>query len=101
MTGAVFEWTDKQPLTEAARRAVTIASLEVLRDAVRAAPRDTGTLKRSYTIAEHQSGDIIGAYVGTNLHYAPYVEFGTRRMAARPHLGPALEKARRKFGFKR
>lgn len=30
-------------------------------------------------------------YVGTNVEYAPYVEFGTSRMHARPYLKPALE----------
>lgn len=34
--------------------------------------------------------------VGTNVEYAIWVEFGTRRMAARPFLRPALEKVRRK-----
>jgi len=29
--------------------------------------------------------------VGTFVHYAPYVEFGTRRMAARPYLRPAAD----------
>lgn len=30
------------------------------------------------------------AYVGTNLFYAPYQEFGTRRMAPHPFLRPAI-----------
>ena len=30
------------------------------------------------------------AYVGTNLFYAPYMEFGTRRMAPHPFLRPAI-----------
>ena len=29
-------------------------------------------------------------YVGTNVEYAPYIEFGTSKMAARPYLKPAI-----------
>lgn len=29
-------------------------------------------------------------YVGTNVHYAPYVEMGTSKMAARPFIEPAF-----------
>lgn len=29
--------------------------------------------------------------VGSNLEYAPYVEFGTRKKGSRPHLQPAVE----------
>lgn len=34
------------------------------------------------------------AQVGTNVHYGPFVELGTDRMAPRPYLRPALEHAR-------
>lgn len=95
VNAVLFKWLNKQPLDEALERALDIASLEVLRDTVRAAPRDTGTLKRSYTIHE---GAGLERFVGTNVHYAVYQEFGTRRHKAQPHLGPALERARRKYG---
>ena len=36
------------------------------------------------------------AIVGTNIEYAPYVEFGTRRQEAQPYLGPALEITRQR-----
>lgn len=29
-------------------------------------------------------------YVGSNVHYAPYVEFGTRKMPPQPYLRPAI-----------
>lgn len=73
--------------------------LEIWRDARFAAPVDTGNLANSiipdgpYTL-----GSTVTGKVGTNVYYAPFVEFGTRFMAARPFLGPALEKARRKYG---
>jgi hypothetical protein len=37
-------------------------------------------------------GKIVG-YVGTNVGYGAYVELGTRRMQARPFLGPGLDAA--------
>lgn len=32
--------------------------------------------------------------VGTNVHYAPYVEFGTSRMRAQPYLRPSAQEVR-------
>lgn len=42
----------------------------------------TGRLKGSIS----HSHDDENAYIGTNVEYAPYVEFGTKHMAARPFL---------------
>lgn len=58
-----------------------------------AAPYQTGNLRRSY----HQ--EMTGPHSGTVgndpsiAHYAPYVEFGTHRAPAQPHLIPAAEAA--------
>ena len=30
-------------------------------------------------------------YLGSNEHYAPYVNFGTRKMVAQPHVEPAID----------
>lgn len=53
---------------------------------------DTGRLRNSIT---HQVGETESkepcVYVGTNVEYAPFIEFGTSRMAARPYLKPAIE----------
>jgi HK97 gp10 family phage protein len=38
--------------------------------------------------------------VGTNVEYAKYLEFGTRRISARPFLRPALEKVAAKYRAK-
>lgn len=52
---------------------------------------DTGHLRNS--IGVQKIGE--GAYrVGTDVKYALYLEFGTRRMAARPFMRPALEAVR-------
>lgn len=57
----------------------------------------TGTLKRSITTDFSDLGRFIGR-VGTNVEYAPYLEFGTSRMAARPFLRPAVHRASRAIG---
>lgn len=63
--------------------------------AKRLCPVDTGRLRASITWAiEHDEQGIL-AVVGTNVHYAPHVEFGTRFMRAQPFLRPALGAARR------
>lgn len=57
-----------------------------------AAPIITGNLRRSYHISMDDDG--MSGTVGNDpgiAHYAIYVEMGTRRMSARPHLVPALE----------
>ena len=77
---------------------------------------DTGLLRNSITFAigggpanateyASDSGATTGAYegempsdhggdhtvyIGTNVYYAPYVEFGTRKMAARPFLSQGV-----------
>ncbi len=65
---------------------------------------DTGRLRNSITWAIGGEGanapgysgtapkkDQPCVYVGTNVNYAKYVEYGTSRMKARPYLRPAVE----------
>lgn len=54
----------------------------------------TGRLRASITW--RPGSDDISPFVdvGTAVHYAPFLELGTRKMAARPFLRPALEFAR-------
>lgn len=47
----------------------------------------TGNLRRSISHSYDASSG--KAYIGTNVYYAPYVELGTKKMAARPYLKPA------------
>ena len=49
-------------------------------------PVDTGRLRNS--ISHTQSGDT--EYIGTNVEYAPYVEFGTSKQKPQPYLKPAV-----------
>lgn len=55
--------------------------------AKKACPVDTGRLRDSY---EHfvDEGERV-AVVGTNVEYGKFVELGTRRQRAQPHLRPA------------
>lgn len=53
---------------------------------------DTGRLRSSYKAIFKRNG--LGAEVGTNVEYAPFIEFGTSRMRARPSLFPAAEQER-------
>lgn len=76
-------------------REVKRAALNVQNNAKRAAPVDTGRLRNS--IAHEIEGDGLEATVGTNVEYAPFVEFGTRRGRAQPYLLPALERERGPF----
>jgi HK97 gp10 family phage protein len=79
------------------------------------APVDTGLLKNSMTFAmsgeepilkKYSSDDgkkegeysgavpkdeMMAVYVGTNVEYAPYVEYGTVKQKAKPFLKPAIE----------
>lgn len=57
----------------------------------------TGLLRRSITWRPGLDAESPFVDVGSAVVYAPYVELGTSRMAARPYLRPALEAARATF----
>lgn len=73
-------------LENAARRGLEAIGMAAEGYAKEKAPVDTGRLRNSIS---HVS-DSEAAYVGTNVEYAPYVELGTVKMAARPFLKPAV-----------
>jgi HK97 gp10 family phage protein len=73
-------------LMEPAAEAIELSLDKVVSDAKAIVPVRTGTLQRSI-----QWWGAEGEYhVGSRVHYAPYVEYGTSRMAPRPYLTPAL-----------
>ena len=74
-------------ITEELGTAVRDLVLLVEAEAKKLCPVDTGKLRASITpvIESWAAG-----YVGTNTHYAPYVEYGTRKMDAQPFLEPAF-----------
>lgn len=93
-----FTWTNKGPLRVQVAAMVRKVALEIERDTKTRTPVDTGNLRRSYSTTDPTPTDRPVAYVGTNVFYAPFVEFGTRFTRAQPHLGPALERARGRYG---
>lgn len=54
----------------------------------------TGRLRGSITWRPGQDAQSPYVDIGSAVYYAPFVELGTSRMAARPFLRPALEAAR-------
>lgn len=86
-----FDLTDNSPIFQAAmeqgvKKAVKMIGMQAERNVKTVTPVDTGRLRGSIT---HES-DSDTAYVGTNVYYAPYVEFGTYKMAAQPYLKPGI-----------
>lgn len=62
-------------------------------------PVDTGRLRssiKSTGVKEDRKGLLVD--VGTNVTYAPFVEFGTRFMRAQPFLRPAFMEALSRWG---
>ena len=56
-------------------------------------PVDTGNLRSALTWEYELTADGPSVKVGSNVEYHPYVELGTYRMRARPHLVPGLKMA--------
>lgn len=55
--------------------------------AKRLCPVDTGRLRNSITHVTRPDDNAV--YIGTNVEYGPYVEYGTLRQKAQPYLRPA------------
>ena len=69
--------------------ALDLAGNIVLRDSKILCPVDTGRLRASIDM---QRCTRFCRSIGTSVEYAPYQEFGTRRMQPQPFLRPALQK---------
>jgi len=98
-----------EAMLAAARRGLVKAGIVIEGQAVRLVPVDTGRLKGSITYATQsarstpsgQAGSDDGVssptddytlHVGTNVEYAPHVEYGTRRNpTGQPYLRVALD----------
>lgn len=72
---------------------ITRAAYIIQRPTQRNTPVRTGTLRRSWTV-EKATPSSFKAVLGTAVPYAPFVEFGTRRMAGRGMLQRALDDTR-------
>ena len=92
------EWKDntgavKAAMERAIEKGLTGAALLVEGDAKLRTPVDTGNLRSSL----NHTVEPTEATVGTNVEYAPYVEFGTVRQAPQPYLRPALDENKAKI----
>ena len=78
----------EQASDEAIKRSLEAIGLQAEGYAKMLCPVDTGNLRNSIThevdVADKK------AYIGTNVEYAAYVEYGTSRMRAQPYLKPAV-----------
>lgn len=74
--------------------AVRKAAFDIEAEAKLKVPVDTGALKNSIQV--WFEGDL-HAFIAPHMEYGHFVEFGTRKMAARPYMTPAAEKVRPDF----
>ena len=81
----------KGDIRKRAVRAVTSAVINVEREAKKAVAVDTGRLRSSIRFDIRDDG--LTGEVFTDVFYAPFIEFGTVKMRARPFLFPAFQKA--------
>lgn len=73
-------------LRDELKRALLELGLTIEATAKKFCPVDTGLLRSSIT--PETVGDF-EIHVGTNVEYAPYVEYGTKRTPAQPYFEPA------------
>ena len=83
----------KRDLEQKLERALTVCgdiAVDYAKDNLRDFPRvDTGQLRNSMDSEVVMDEQAI--YIGTNVEYAPYVEYGTVRQKAQPYLRPGIE----------
>ena len=77
------------------RDVVQVAARNIETRSKQLVPVDTGATRAS--IAPTFSADGLEARIGPTTAYAPFLEFGTSHMAARPYMLPALEQERAAF----
>lgn len=73
---------------DAIARALEAIGIQAEGDVASLAPVDTGRLRDSITHKTHAEEESV--YVGTNVEYAAYQEYGTSRMRAHPYLKPGI-----------
>lgn len=86
-----FDRLSKDIQGQTLQTAVRVGSLPIQNSAIEKCPVLTGNLRRSIHTEVEGSNTYAQADVGTDVVYAPYVEFGTKRQAAQPYLRPALD----------
>nr|AUN37290.1 hypothetical protein [uncultured bacterium] len=79
---------------EAAREALLQTAADITLIAKQLAPVDTGALRDSIGA---DPVDSLTVRVGSDMPYAPYVEYGTSRSPAQPYLTPAFAQSEETF----
>jgi HK97 gp10 family phage protein len=74
---------------------LVVTGLEIENDAKRLTPVQTGRLRSS--IQNDRDKRNLSVEIGSNVEYAPAVEFGTVKQRAQPYLQPAYERNIRKL----
>ena len=82
-------------VTRKAQLVVAKTAHDIEADAKSFAPVDTGMLRNSIGTTISNGG--LSAEIGPTVHYAPYLEYGTRRMPPQPYMGPAAERRAEAF----
>ena len=75
-----------------ARIVVQKVCADTKRDAQAFAPVDTGALRSSISYETGADQGSVWGEVGPTVSYAPYVEYGTSRMAPYAYMGPAFDR---------
>ena len=78
-----------QASREAIERALEAVGQQAVSHIKQITPVDTGELRNSITHQTNKAEQAV--YIGTNVEYAPYVEYGTVRQKAQPYLRPGIE----------
>lgn len=81
-------------LRKAVKEQVGKSALNIQLGAKQRCPVRTGALRNSITVDFY---GVMSAQIGPHMPYAPYVEYGTRKMRAQPYLFPAFEEERPNF----
>jgi HK97 gp10 family phage protein len=79
---------------KAAEKALRQTANDIVQVAKQLAPVDTGALQRSYRVEPADDSTMI---VGTEIEYAPHVEYGTSNSPSQPHFIPAFHQAEETF----
>ena len=87
-----FEKYDQKVLNQV-KELVRNAAYKIEAEAKRACPVDTGNLRASINT---QVSDYEAA-IGTNVEYAAFIQFGTKKRGATPYLYPALKQVQPEF----
>ena len=79
----------KRAKDDAIARALEAIGIQAEGDVAMLTPVDTGRLRASITHETVPEEETV--YIGTNVEYAAYVEYGTKKAKAQPYLRPGIE----------